>query len=72
MILIIDGLALYLRNRVGLAPLLGGMCALVLGVGAILSHQVSFSPEIWPLIITALGVLVIVFGVAARRRVPKP
>ncbi len=71
-ILILDGLALYLRSRVGLTPLAGGICALVLGVGTIAAHQFNYTQEIWPLIIAALGVCVIAFGVAARRRAPRP
>ncbi len=71
-ILILDGLALYLRSRVGLAPLVGGICALLLGVGTIVAHQFRYPQEVWPLVIAALGVCVIVFGVAARRRAPRP
>ncbi len=71
-ILIFDGVVLYLRSRVGLAPLAGGICALVLGVGAILARHFRYSAEVWPLALAALGIVIILFAVTARRRAPKP
>ncbi len=71
-ILILDGIVIYSRRGAGLAPLAGGACALVLGAGAIVARQFNFSQDVWPLVIVALGVCVIILGVSARRRAPKP
>ncbi len=71
-ILILDGLVLYSRRHAWLGPLAGGACALVLGAGSILGHEYRFSQDVWPLVIVALGICVIVLGMVARSRVPKP
>ncbi len=71
-VLILDGLVLYSRRHAWLAPLAGGTCALVLGAGSIVARQFNFSQSVWPIIIVALGICIIAFGITARRRVPKP
>jgi hypothetical protein len=71
-ILILQGVVLYSRGRVGLGPLIGGSIIVFVGLDAIAAVQLNFSERFWPLIIVVLGVFVLVGGVASRRRVPKP
>jgi hypothetical protein len=70
-LLVLLGLYHSLRSR-GMFPFIG----MVIG-GAIisligLSGFYSFSTDLWPVMIILLGIVVILFGLLGRRRVPKP
>lgn len=71
-ILILQGLVIYSRGRTGLGPMIGGIILAFIGFGTIVARQYNVTEQFWPLLLVALGVFVIVAGVASRRRVPTP
>jgi hypothetical protein len=71
-ILILQGAILYSRGRVGAGPIIGGSFALLIGLGYISAVRFDLADRLWPLLLVGLGVFVLVGGLAARRRVPKP
>jgi len=71
-ILILQGVLLYSRGRIGAGPIIGGAFALLIGLNFIAAVKFNFTDQLWPLILVALGVFVLVAGVASRRRVPSP
>jgi len=71
-ILILQGIVLYARGRIGAGPIIGGAFALLIGISFITTNRFNLTDQLWPLIIVALGVFVLVGGLASRRRVPTP
>jgi len=71
-ILILQGIVIYTRGHVGYGPVVGGAILAFIGLSTIATHNFTIQAQLWPLILVALGVIVIVGGVAARRRVPAP
>jgi zinc ribbon protein len=71
-ILILQGVVLYSRGRIGMGPIVGGAFALLIGVSFITTAQFNITDRLWPLLLVALGVFVLVGGLASRRRVPSP
>ena len=71
-VLVLWGVAIYARGHVGIGPVIGGAILLLGGVSAIATSNFRFATQFWPLIVVVLGVLVIVGGLASRRRVPAP
>jgi hypothetical protein len=71
-ILILQGVVLYSRGRIGAGPIVGGAFALLIGISFITSAEFNLSDRLWPLLLVALGVFVLVGGLASRRRVPSP
>lgn len=50
-----------------IGPLIGGTILLAIGGAGIISIQ-----EFWPLVFIAIGVIIIIIGVTARSRAPRP
>ena len=71
-ILILQGVILYSRGRIGAGPIIGGAFALLIGASFITSNEYNLTDRLWPLIIVALGIFVLVGGLASRRRIPNP
>jgi zinc-ribbon domain len=71
-ILILQGAVLYSRGHVGAGPLIGGAFALLIGISFITTNEFNITDKLWPLLLVALGVFVLVGALASRRRVPNP
>lgn len=71
-VLVLDGVVIYSRGHIGLGPVIGGALLMFGGLSAITTNNYTFQSQLTPLVIVAIGVIVLVTGVAFRRRVPKP
>jgi len=71
-ILILQGVVLYSRGRIGAGPVVGGAFALLIGVSFITTAQFNITDRLWPLLLVILGVFVLVGGLASRRKIPNP
>jgi len=71
-ILILQGVVIYSRGRNGVGPVVGGAFALLIGISFITTAQFNITDRLWPLLLVALGILVLVGGLASRKRVPSP
>ncbi len=71
-IFILQGIVKYASGRYGLGAIVAGGVLAALGLAVIgdraLNHPISF----WALILIGLGVFVLVAGISARRRAPRP
>jgi len=69
LILIVQGLLLYARNkRPNLGPFIGGSVLILIG----LSFLYNSLGNIWPLILVVIGIAVLASAFTARRRTPNP
>jgi hypothetical protein len=71
-ILVLEGVVIYSEGRRGFGPVIGGAILLLIGLSSISAYQLRLEANLWPLLLVALGVVVILGGLAARRRVPAP
>ncbi len=71
-IVILQGAVIYSRGRRGLGSVVGGGIAAFIGLTTIAAHEYGFQARVWPLLIVALGLFVLLAGIASRRRVPSP
>lgn len=71
-ILIFEGLVLFAQGRTGIGPIIGGAILMLIGLNYLVSLRYNYVNQLWPLIIVLVGVLVILGGLSARRRVPRP
>jgi len=71
-ILVLEGVVIYSEGRRGIGPVIGGAILILIGLSSISAYQLSFGTNLWPLLLVALGVVVILGGLASRRRVPAP
>ncbi len=71
-ILVVQGVVVYSRGHVGLGPLVGGAVLVFIGLTSIASRSFRLEAQLWPLLLVALGIIVVFAGVASRRRVPTP
>ncbi len=71
-VLVLEGVVIYTRGHVGLGPLIGGAFLLFGGLSAITTNNYRYESQLWPLVIVVIGAIVLITGVAFRRRVPTP
>jgi FtsH-binding integral membrane protein len=71
-VLVLEGVVIYSRGHIGLGPVIGGAVLIFAGISAISTYNYKFQTQLWPLVIVAIGALVLVSGLAYRRRVPPP
>lgn len=71
-ILVLQGAVIYSRGHIGLGPVIGGVVLIFIGLGTIAAFNFNFVNKFWPLLLVAIGILVIIGGFTARRRVPAP
>ncbi len=71
-VLVLEGVVIYSRGRVGFGPIVGGAFLIFAGLSAITTHNYTVQTELWPLVIIVIGALILVSGVFFRRRVPAP
>jgi hypothetical protein len=71
-ILVFEGIAVYARGRFGIGPMIGGALLIFAGLSAIATNNYTVPSQMGALAIIVMGVLVLVAGLAFRRRVPAP
>jgi hypothetical protein len=71
-ILVLYGIAIHSSRGIGFGPMIGGAIIILIALSTIATNQFRFEASFWPLLLVALGVLVVLAGFASRRRVPAP